>query len=1771
MDLTLSKLVFEVNTSQLKEARDEIGKLAKAVQDLNSAQTKADKESSNTAKEKKKADQEAAKALKEKTAAEKEQAKAAKESEDSQKRQLALLEKLDNIYRDMANGMTRGEASILNQARAFGIAEDMLMPYKKALEQIRELSKSPFDASLGALRNITEQFQALQDRVDLAKQSIYLTKQQLSEYSRIAAESRGKVVSAGLDIGSAEGQALYNKLVSDGQAEYIKLAKAINIATEEEKQRQALLLEAQARSAAGITMMDQEVAKFKELQQKRLAAGSTMMDQEVAKYKEAQSKKAAADAEAQSVTARTYMDAAVQLYHKDVEAKRKASEAKIALEARAMDQEVANYKEMQRKKFILESTVMDHAVAKYKESQAKKEQSIKLNIEAERVRLLEEAAKANAYLNRESEKLVFTNEQLARGFTSASANALFKYKEALIATGASANEAKQSLYMMEQELYKKQGTSPFAKLQKDMDGLNTGVNHLARNIATQYSDIFTSLYNGQGIMQVMTQQLPQIADAFTLAGVSGKNATAQLTAGFGAAFAGYKMLFGAVLDLANNGFKSLINATEVLTGVNKRHLEIEKQLTDTTLSKDRLTRLGTASQLMYAKALGVAGIAVASLAALTVGTLAVAYFQVTEENQKLTNQLILNGASMGLSSESAIKLAESMNQVGLSSGKSKEILGLMAAQGGFTSKQFEDLSGTINKFAKYSGASLEDVIKKFSGVNKDPVKALSELQIATGQVSTEVQKNVNDLIQQGDRLGANTEALKEYKRVIDISAEALKGAMPWYKELWNILDHMGQISWDTIKGGISALFGAPPKEEQIRRLEKLLEVARAAPDVGTMQSDEVVKRLEQRLKVLKETKGLSAEEASANAKAEEDRRKAEDYTNKLKFENSKLDAKKVTQQQYVNGMVEREIKANSFLKGNKEAILALEEKYNDEYKKANEARNKSEATKAQNAINQALSTYNSILDVADGETKNYTKQVEALDLIEKKHLKTTEEIAKARELLNQQQPWYKAQRAAEISAGEARNKLVETFVKEQEAQVEALALAEKEGALLEYKFSILGLSSDTQAILLAQKQEELNLEKEITKIKKLGLTKSQEDALIADATTVSAKKQLNIIADDTIKTFEKVSSSLSDIVATAIFEGGEAGLDKLENYLNTTFKKFVIDVIINPVVNDVLSSTAQALGINVPGVTSGGSGSFGSSLSTAATGYKAISSAMESGIVKSFDKLASTSVGQSLGFTQGSTADFITGAKLQANGAGVYAQEAGGATASGANAMASAKQIGIQMAAAFAGQWARKKISGGYSIGKDGEKIMDIAAVIAGFEPTGIASLVTGAVSGLINRAFGKKLTEVGIMGTFGGQQGFQGSQYQQYKGGWFSSNKTKTSALDQETTNTLANSYRAIQISTAALATNIGLSADAVMSYSKDIKLNLKDLSPEDQTKKVTEVFTQIQEDMAKAVLDAWGDWSLISKYGQTASEVLQNVSQNLAAVNSAFDLLNIGLITTSMQGAVTAMHLTELFGDSSGFSSAISSYYDNFFTAEEKVKNLTDMLTETFASLGLALPRSNKEFRSIVESLDLNTDSGQQAFVSIMKVQGAFTELVNSSTSASESVSSLLEEINRLKGVNQTQSSNTSGLQGEFANLTQLVRSGDVSAVANLLGVSQSIEADMQNFAASASDVVFARAWLAQSLQDTMSVLNGTKSISDVAGTTGTISTFTASASTAGTTALTSSGSSQAELIASLIVEVQMLRAEVRADVDANSKTSRILDRAMQDGESLNVTVLA
>ena len=300
--MDLAELKFVVITDDLVTAAErvkalgtEVSKLNKPMQDLTSNSNKV---SSATEK--------AAKATETK-------AKADTKIVDTSSKLESLLDKLTNRYTDMAKGSTSAEAGVLQLARSLGATtEDALKPYKAILENIRELSKSPFDSAIGSVRSITQEYDSLTYRAELASKGIFLTTAQLKEYSRIANEIKGKLKAADLDPTKGEGLAKFNSELKVQQDLYLGIATKVNTLKTAEKDRNDLL-NTQMKESVRLQEASDNLFKYNLIRHKQDQDGYKQDMLEMRKYYSALEKESKPTA--QTTPAR--MDAAVDAYRQN--------------------------------------------------------------------------------------------------------------------------------------------------------------------------------------------------------------------------------------------------------------------------------------------------------------------------------------------------------------------------------------------------------------------------------------------------------------------------------------------------------------------------------------------------------------------------------------------------------------------------------------------------------------------------------------------------------------------------------------------------------------------------------------------------------------------------------------------------------------------------------------------------------------------------------------------------------------------------------------------------------------------------------------------------------------------------------------------------------------------------------------------------------------------------------------------------------------------------------------------------------------------------------------------------------------------------------------------------------------------------------------------------------------------------------------------------------------------------------------------------------------
>ena len=922
-----------------------------------------------------------------------------------------LLEKLTNTYLDMGRGFSKGEASILNQARNLGAMQDQLLLVENALQNIKELNKDPFDSSLGGVRSITQEFERLTQRINLASQGITLTTKQLGEYSRLAAEARSKTAGEGLKVDSPEGQARMNQLLKEAQTEYLKTATSVNQLTNEEQQRLAILREQE-------------------------------------------------------------------------KAQRLANSASI------------------------------------------------------------ERAKLQDDLILREQRLAFVNKELAAGLTTASANALFKYQKDLEALGKSTDEITKRTTAFRAGLVEKQGHSPIKQIADDASAARKQVDHLARALGPQITDIFVGLATGQSPMTILLQQGGQLRDQMALAGVESSKmgeslrtaASYMVTSVAGVAKAIGELFIGAIVDsgkaITNFGVKA-VGAESIIA----------------RFAKTSPVLFGAVTAGIGAMTIGIGAFSIAGI---------VAFLQVEKQMKEFTRNLVLTGGSLGMTTDSAIGLAKSMNDVGISSSKALEVMQAMAKEGGFVRSEIQMITQSAVDMQKWLGISVEDTVKQFAKLKDTPVEALIEVAKKTGEVDSAVLLTVESLRLQGRTSEASALAMKEYA---DVTVQQVQRVKAEYTSFAKVMIEIGAglgKFWD----GIKEMWIQAAPSVQLTRDINILNAKISSPGIGSEykkqledQRDELTKQLLllDKVNLAEETKRQNqSESAKVFQQATATYEKYRGTLEKLDIDKKQeINNQEKLKQQLRDGIITQE-NYDYAVGASKLKVKKIDEDIAKEGKK-----NNSEAIAAQKKLENYYDSITAkILKVSNAGTslqESYSKtQKAALDIFthpdfEKNFSKLSDaEKIRFRELLERAH--------AEELAGNAFREEMDLFDKAtteylstrdkmQESLDQSMAKAKQEGAIIEYQNSLLGVSSEQREYLLAIYKEELAVKEELRKNEEAGFGADEQKIKQILAIGEARKANIKLLTDDQkrlqqySKSFEDIFSKMGDAIADFAMTG----------------------------------------------------------------------------------------------------------------------------------------------------------------------------------------------------------------------------------------------------------------------------------------------------------------------------------------------------------------------------------------------------------------------------------------------------------------------------------------------------------------------------------------------------------------------------------------------------------------------------------------------------------
>lgn len=161
---------------------------------------------------------------------------------------------------------------------------------------------------------------------------------------------------------------------------------------------------------------------------------------------------------------------------------------------------------------------------------------------------------------------------------------------------------------------------------------------------------------------------------------------------------------------------------------------------------------------------------------------------------------------------------------------------------------------------------------------------------------------------------------------------------------------------------------------------------------------------------------------------------------------------------------------------------------------------------------------------------------------------------------------------------------------------------------------------------------------------------------------------------------------------------------------------------------------------------------------------------------------------------------------------------------------------------------------------------------------------------------------------------------------------------------------------------------------------------------------------------------FSGLSQYqlgGEGMFETAARVVVNMEQVTHSLGLLGVALEETAAWATIHIYDLTEAMikgaGGIDNLNTGINSYMENFFSEQEQYEMQIKNMGTSFASLELALPKTNEEFRALAEGIDKNTVEGAALFGELMTLADGFSAMTDAGKALEEENKRIAEEASR------------------------------------------------------------------------------------------------------------------------------------------------------------------
>jgi len=313
----------------------------------------------------------------------------------------------------------------------------------------------------------------------------------------------------------------------------------------------------------------------------------------------------------------------------------------------------------------------------------------------------------------------------------------------------------------------------------------------------------------------------------------------------------------------------------------------------------------------------------------------------------------------------------------------------------------------------------------------------------------------------------------------------------------------------------------------------------------------------------------------------------------------------------------------------------------------------------------------------------------------------------------------------------------------------------------------------------------------------------------------------------------------------------------------------------------------------------------------------------------------------------------------------------------------------------------------------------------------GISGWIDNAISNFVGSIFGggtsTSITGSGIstgaasIRSLAGGGGIGSQQYTDVhvheEGGWFSSDSdsyyTAYQALNSNVSNLLDKVFQNMSNTLIELTLGLGTDMDKTLNYVfSGAKISLQGMDSETINKTLTEYFAALGDNAVEALFG-----NLLGTYQQVGEGLMETATRIL--IDKAVVLDTLSMTGQAFSGTIPQIiafseAIINMAGDLETLRENAETYYDKFFTDEEKQLRLQNQLTGALSDINMNLPIVRDGYRDLVEGLNLTTTAGQEAYVSLLawadSADEYYSTLEDAEEAAASATANLISELESL-----------------------------------------------------------------------------------------------------------------------------------------------------------------